>query len=339
MSKALGFAHCGVAAAVPAAHQQEYKKWLEQGRAGTMDWLSRDPERRSDPRLVLTEAASILVFALNYKPMSSAKFSVSAVRGQTASYAWGEDYHKVMEQKLADMSDYLHSCGGTQKYYVDAGPLLERDIAVAAGLGWCGKSNMLIHPKIGSYTLLGVILTSLELPVDEPLVNRCGLCRRCLDFCPTQAITAPHHVDARRCVAYLTIEHKGAIPLELRSLIGNRIYGCDTCIQACPWNKKAPPTSQWQWSYKKAFLEKPLEELVQISEEEWKKELAQSPIKRIKYPAFLRNVCVALGNVGTRANIAVLRPLTEHENVLIAEHAFWAISEIERREKLGEGEA
>ena len=233
---ALGFDSCKFAAATPPRYGNEFREWLREGAAGEMDWLSRGEEKRCDPQQVLPGARSVIVLALNYwqgqRPFDGAK-------GKIARYAWGDDYHDIMLPKLEQLSGFLAECGGAQKCYVDTGPILERDYAAEAGVGWHGKSTMLVDPKLGTWFFLAEILTTLDLPPDAPQPARCGTCTRCITACPTGAITDAHRLDARRCISYLTIELKGAIPLELRPLIGDRIYGCDDCLDACPWNRFA----------------------------------------------------------------------------------------------------
>ena len=327
MAQELGFCALGVAPALPAPHGEEFLSWLENGHQGSMQWLEKNPLRRIDPKLVLESAQSLLVFLF---PYGSSVESSPAV----ASYAWGEDYHPLLEKKLTDICLSLENYGGEQKLYVDTGPLLERDLAVQAGLGWCGKSNLFIHPHYGSKTLLACIITSLKIEPDLPQASRCGFCTRCLKACPTGALKEPYNLDSRRCLSYLTIENKGSIPLEFRRLLGGRIYGCDSCLNACPWNKKSQPHADFELVGHLKILKTPLSEIAQWEEEDFMHLLAHSPIKRIKYPAFMRNVCTALGNVGTSPDKARLRQLAQHPHPLIAEHAQWALAEITSREEL-----
>ena len=238
-ASALGFDSCKVTAAAPPRHGKEFQAWLREGAAGEMEWMGRGAEKRSDPQKILPGARSVIVVALNYFQGEEGAQPQEAKTGRIARYAWGDDYHEIMLRKLEKLSAFLSELGGTQKCYVDTGPILERDHAAEAGVGWHGKSTMLIAPKLGTWFFLGEILTTLKLPVDAPQEPRCGSCQRCITACPTGAITEPHRLDARRCISYLTIELKGPIPLELRPLIGDRIYGCDDCLDACPWNRFA----------------------------------------------------------------------------------------------------
>jgi epoxyqueuosine reductase len=335
----LGFADCRIAPIHRATHAEIFEDWIARGCHGDMAWLARTPERRTDPSLVLPGAQAMIVLAMNYfvpspspaTTSSTADPAASPARGQIARYAWGDDYHDVMQARLRQLCDHLAAQGGQQKLYVDTGPVLERDFASDAGLGWNGKSTVQIHPKLGTWFFLGEILTTLPLPPDPPFGDHCGKCTRCLDACPTQAITAPHRLDARRCLSYLTIEHKGAIPLEFRKALGARIYGCDDCLAACPWNRFA------QASQEAAFAARPhvdgwlLRDFLALDDAGFRQLFKSSPIKRLKRPGFLRNVSVALGNTGTSDDLPALRAAAAQDDPLIAEHAAWAIDEITRR--------
>jgi epoxyqueuosine reductase len=236
--------------------------------------------------------------------------------------------------KLEKLSAFLADLGGTQKCYVDTGPVLERDHAAEAGLGWHGKSTMLIDAKLGTWFFIGEILTTLDLAPDPPQPARCGTCQRCLTACPTGAITEPHRLDARRCISYLTIELKGSIPLELRPLIGDRIYGCDDCLEACPWNRFAAVSREAAFNAPRARA-RLLRDFLSLDDAKFRELFRRSPIKRIKRRGFLRNVCVALGNVGGEEDLPALRRAAADPEPLIAEHAAWAIGQIEDR--LGRG--
>ncbi|HMJ26100.1 MAG TPA: tRNA epoxyqueuosine(34) reductase QueG, partial [Pyrinomonadaceae bacterium] len=227
--------------------------------------------------------------------------------------------------------------GGVQKCYVDTGPVLERDHAGEAGTGWHGKSTMLLDAKLGTWFFLAEILTTLELAPDSPQPARCGSCTRCITACPTGAITAPHHLDARRCISYLTIELKGAIPLELRPLIGDRIYGCDDCLDACPWNRFAEASRESAFAARTSTTGMVLRDYLGLSGEEFRTLFRRSPIKRIKRRGFLRNVCVALGNVGSADDLPALGKAAYDPEPLIAEHAAWAINRIRERLKMPAG--
>jgi epoxyqueuosine reductase len=366
LAEELGFDLCRIARATAPPHAAEFHAWLAEGRAGTMEWLGRNQERRTDPELVLPGVRSVVVLAMNYwnaeggtaRPFSClplsrtppprrnaeirsdserlsefpiSDFRVPSSSGRIARYAWGNDYHDVIEKKLRILDEWLAARGGRQRHYVDTGPVLERDFAALAGAGWHGKSTMLIHPKLGTWFFLAEVLTTLELEPDPPLPDRCGRCTRCIDACPTAAITGPHQLDARRCISYLTIEHKGSIPLELRPLIGDRIYGCDDCLEACPWNRFA------QAAHETAFAARPfvhgmaLRDFLALDEDGFRALFRKSPIKRLKRRGLLRNVCVALGNVGTEDDLPALELAAQEPEPLIAEHARWAIERIRGR--------
>ena len=329
---AAGFDDCRVARAESPAHADEFRAWLEQGAAGEMDWIARGAEKRCDPELVLPGARSVVVLAMNYyQGRSQNEEGRSGARGRIAQYALGEDYHDVMLAKLRELDGFLGSLGGRQKIYVDTGPVLERDFAAEAGVGWHGKSTMLLNRSLGTWFFLGEILTTLELPADPPQVARCGTCTRCIDACPTGAITAPHELDARRCISYLTIELKGSIPLEFRPLIGDRIYGCDDCLDACPWNRFAQVSRESAFAARPAVAQMTLRDFLALDDEGFRTLFRGSPIKRIKRRGFLRNVCVALGNVGTAEDLPALAAAAQDEEALIAEHARWAIAQIHSR--------
>jgi len=326
-AKALGFDSCRIANASAPAHADEFRSWLREGAAGEMQWMERGAEKRCDPQQVLPGARSIIIVALNYWQGTE---TAPRTRGRIARYAWGDDYHDLMLEKLDQLSAFLTSLGGTQKCYVDTGPILERDHAAEAGIGWHGKSTMLIDPKLGTWFFLGEILTTLDLSADQPQPPRCGSCQRCITACPTGAITEPHRLDARRCISYLTIELKGSIPLELRPLIGDRIYGCDDCLEACPWNRFAAVSREAAFAAGPAVGMR-LRDYLALDEAGFRALFCRSPIKRIKRRGFLRNVCVALGNVGDESDLPALERAAMDLEPLISEHAAWAIRQIRAR--------
>ena len=328
-AKRLGFDACRFAPAVPPPHADAFRQWFDDGNAGEMAWLGKNADRRTNPQLVLPGAKTIIVLARNYAPASG----VPAPDYQIARYAWGEDYHEVLTPRIRELEQILAAHGGQQRSYVDTGPVLERDYAALAGLGWHGKSTMVISRELGAFFFLGALLTTLEIPPDESSVDRCGRCTRCIAVCPTAAITAPYQLDARRCVSYLTIELKGAIPEELRPLIGNRIYGCDDCAAVCPWNRFAKASTEARFAAKDFAYSMKLRDFLELDDTAFRELFRGSPIKRIKRRGFLRNVCVALGNTGTNADLPALQKATNDPEPLVAEHAVWAISEIIRREK------
>jgi len=324
----LGLDACGITTADPSGNAAFYRDWAARGNAGEMAWMSRDPDRRSDPRTVLPGARSLIVAGLNYWQPAP------RTRGRIARYALGDDYHEVLTEKLRALSEEITAHGAQAKIYVDTGPVLEKPLAQRAGIGWQGKSTMLIHPKLGPWLLLGEIITTLELQPDEPQPDHCGSCSRCLDACPTQAITAPYQLDARRCIAYLTIELKGSIPEEMRPLIGDRVYGCDECLDVCPWNRFAQTTREARFlaPERAPNSRDDLHDLLEITAAEFKRRFARSPILRVKRRGLLRNVCVVLGNIGTPDDLPALRRAEQHEEPLVREHAAWAVRQILQRE-------
>ncbi len=341
-ARTLGFDSCRVAACSTPAHADEFDDWLDEGAHGEMEYMARATEKRREPQKILDGAKSIIVLALNYfqgdsgpdwrlTAAETAATTEERARGRIARYAWGDDYHDVIAAKLDKIDIFLRDFGGQQKCYVDTGPVLERDHAAQAGIGWHGKSTMLIDEKLGTWFFLAEILTTLELPADDPARDRCGTCERCINACPTGAITAPHKLDARRCISYLTIELKSSIPLELRSLIGDRIFGCDDCLDACPWNRFAKVSRESAFAARKSTAAYALRDYLRLDEVEFRDRFRNSPIKRIKRRGFLRNVCVALGNIGTSEDLPALERAALDSEPLIAEHAAWAINRIRER--------
>jgi len=325
----LGFSDCRIAQAKPAAHRDLYEQWVAEGKYGDMAWMARNMERRGDPRVVLPEAKSVIVLALNY--FQGPPPATTALEGRIARYAWNEDYHDLIGARLKALDAFLSARGGLQRYYVDTGPVLERDFASEAGIGWNGKSTMQIHRALGAWFFLAELITTLDLTPDSQSKDMCGKCTRCIDVCPTQAITAPRRMDARKCISYLTIESKGSIPIEYRKAIGDRLYGCDECLAVCPWNKFAEASHEATFQARENVFSMKLRDMLKLTDEAFRALFSKSPIKRIKRPAFLRNVCVVLGNIGTPEDLPALQEAALDEHPLIAEHAHWAIHEIEAR--------
>ncbi|MEM1059901.1 MAG: tRNA epoxyqueuosine(34) reductase QueG [Verrucomicrobiota bacterium] len=333
LARRLGFDLAGATSADPTRWADYYREWIGAGRHGKMAWLARDADRRTDPRRVLPGARSLLVVGLNYwqpHPQS---------RGRIARYALGDDYHELMSAKLEALLAAMTERFGPEhrhKLYVDTGPVLERPLAQRAGVGWQAKSTMVLSQQFGPWLFLGEIITTLPLEPDAPATDRCGKCTACLDACPTGAITGPYQLDARRCISYLTIELKGSIPEELRPLIGDRIYGCDECLEVCPWNRFA------QTSRETRFLDSRLEpwdlhELLTLSPQDFNRRFKRSPIKRTKRRGLLRNVCVALGNIGNKDDLPILEHTAAfHDEPLVREHADWGARQIRRRLGLGD---
>ena len=298
-----------------------------------MGYLERNAFKRVDPNQVLAGAKSVIVLAAAYSH-DTKRLSKDQSRGAVARYAQHADYHDVLAERLKPLAEFVNVVGGPgtkSLWYVDTGPLLERDLAQRAGVGFAGKHTNLIGRSLGNWFFLSEIITTLDLPADEPEPNRCGTCTRCLDACPTQAITGPFQLDARRCISYLTIELKGSIPEEFRKAIGNRIYGCDVCLEVCPWNRFAQEGAIMK-SHRRRDLDQPdLLELLSLDEVGFEERFAGTPLLRTKRRGVLRNVCVALGNIGDEQCLPALEKAAGDIEPLIAEHAMWAIDEIRMR--------
>ncbi len=333
-ARELGFDECRCTTATPPATGGHYRRWLAQKRQGEMAWLERNANQRLDPQKILPGAKSLICLAASYHSESPKPKVYLPKAGVVARYARFTDYHEVFGEKLKALSNFVDELGGADTrslWYVDTGPLLERDFAQRAGLGFVGKHTNLISRRLGNWIFLAEILTTLEVEPDAPETNHCGQCTRCLTACPTNAITAPFQLDARKCIAYLTIELKGAIPIELRPLVGNRIYGCDDCLAACPWNRFAQAGNLMSPHARADLCQPDLLELLALDNAQFKARFAGSPILRTKRRGLLRNVCVALGNVGDETTLPALAQAAADPEPLIAEHARWASQQIEAR--------
>ena len=333
---ALGFDDCRFTTAEPPAHTAQFKQWLAAGQHGEMAYLERNANKRVNPQQVLPGAKSVICFATSYQTRNSQTIIENQKSGVVARYARFQDYHNVLAEKLKALTKFVNETGGADTHslwYVDTGPMLERDFAERAGLGFIGKHANLISRRLGNWIFLAEIITNLELEPDAPEKNRCGSCARCLAACPTDAITAPFQLDARRCISYLTIELKGPIPVQFRRAIGNRIYGCDDCLAVCPWNRFAREGQMMKNHARKDLTAPELVELLSLDEAQFKKRFASTPILRTKRRGFLRNVCVALGNTGNAFALPALNRAAYDSEPLIAEHARWAIEEIIARKK------
>jgi len=330
----LGFDACRFTSAAPPATADKFRGWLADKHFGEMQWLERNADKRTEPQRVLAGAKSIIVLATSYHQEKSAIQAGTTNNAVVARYARFDDYHDVLGEKLKRLTKFVDdlSAGARALWYVDTGPILERDLAQRAGLGFTGKHTNLISRQLGNWIFLAEILTTLELEPDAPEQNHCGKCTRCMTACPTNAIIAPFELDARKCISYLTIELKGAIPVEFRRAIGGRIYGCDDCLAACPWNKFAREGNLMK-SHARQDLQAPnLIELLSLDDKQFKSRFAGSPILRTKRRGFLRNVCVALGNLGDHSALPALEKAARDPEPLVAEHALWAIEEIRRRD-------
>ena len=315
----MGFDVFGVAPIGADVKADYFKKWIADGMHGEMEWMAKDTERRTEVTRVLPEARSIIVVGLNYyQPQPNPNY-------QIAKYALGQDYHNVITKKLRKLCTVMRALGGAQKPYVDTGPVLEKPIAVAAGLGWQGKSTIVLQPEFGTWLFLGIIITTLELESSSPAPDRCGSCTKCITACPTSAIIAPYKLDARKCLAYLTIEHKGPIPLEYRKALGTRIFGCDDCLDVCPWNKWAKETKENKF---KARLQPALKETLSWTEEDFLNQFRGTPVKRLGLLRWWRNALTVMGNTGTPGDLEAIGRLVNHADPMVSEHACWARDQI-----------
>ena len=330
-ASAEGFARCRIAAPGPAPHGGALREWIAEGSHATMKWMARTAEDRADPGRVLPGVQSIVVLATSYAHDNQPPAGGDSARGRIARYAWSDDYHEVIAPRLQSLNTLMAEAGGQQRCFTDSGPVLERDWAAASGVSWHGKSTMGIHPEMGTWFFLSVILTTLPFTPDDPLADRCGRCTRCLEACPTAAITAPYHLDANRCLSFLTIENKGPIPEEFRVALGDRIFGCDDCLDACPWNRFARASRDAALAPRADLLATRLRDFLALDEAEFKSRFRGSPILRAKRRGFLRNVCVALGNTGSAEDLPSLRRALEDAEPLVREHAAWAIARLQGR--------
>ena len=330
----LGFDDCRFTDATAPASSGQFQNWLAEKKHGEMSWLERSAPKRADPQNILPGAKSIIVLAASYGNSHSKLESENSKPGIVARYARFDDYHEVLGDRLKALAEFVNQAGGTgtrSLWYADTGPVLERDFAQRAGLGFTGKHTNLISRRLGNWIFLAEILTNLKLEPDPPEKNHCGKCSRCLDACPTNAITAPFQLDARKCISYLTIELKGSIPVELRPAIGNRIFGCDDCLDACPWNRFAGAGALMK-AHARSELDSPdLAGLLQLDDAGFKARFAGTPVLRTKRRGLLRNVCVALGNTGDESALTVLQKAATDPEPLIAEHARWAMGQIRAR--------
>lgn len=355
-ARRLGFILAGVTTPEPPPHWPVFENWLKQGRHASMGYLAdnRARARRADPRLILPECKSILVLALPYSPplpppiserheAASYETSLSEMGGQegghgrVAAYAWGTDYHLIIPERLKALVAFIEEQVGhpvPNRWYTDTGPILERDLAQRAGLGWIGKNTCLIHPRLGSYFLLAEILLSLDLEPDPPFAtDHCGTCTLCIEACPTQCILPDRTIDAGRCISYLTIELKEDIPPELRASLGEWVFGCDVCQMVCPWNRfaaKGDVTLQPRQDIQHPNL---IRELA-LTPEEFNRKFKDSPVQRAKRRGYLRNVAVALGNTGDRRAIPALEKAREDGEPMVQRHAAWAMDKLSNRENV-----
>ena len=293
----VGFDRCGIAKAEPIGRAAYFRSWLESGRSGSMEYLHKHFNLRTDPTALLEGARSVVVVAMLYHKRAPASPAVDAgSRGRVARYAWGSDYHRIVKDKLFQMADQIRAELGTGfeiKACVDTAPLLERELAAAAGVGWIGKNTMVLDDRLGSYFFLGALVTTLELAADQPVLDRCGSCTACLDACPTEAFPAPYEMDAARCISYLTIEHRGDITRAFQEKMGGWVFGCDICQEVCPFNRKAPETKEPGLAIRSPGPTVALDEILDWSVEDYRRELKGSAMKRAKLDMLKRNARIA----------------------------------------------
>jgi epoxyqueuosine reductase len=329
----LGFQQLGIAGVDLSNDETHLLNWLDAGRHGEMDYMARHGSKRSRPAELVPGTLRVISVRMDYLPDGAREgwdVLADAERAYVARYAVGRDYHKLMRNRLQSLARRIADEVGPFGYraFVDSAPVLERALARDAGLGWIGKHSCLINRNAGSWFFLGELYTDLPLPLDTPATEHCGTCRRCIDICPTQAIVAPYQVDARRCIAYLTIELRGSIPSDLRRAMGNRIFGCDDCQLICPWNKFARRSPEPDYCARHALDDRGLIELFGWDEEEFLKRTEGSPIRRTGHVGWLRNIAVALGNAAySSATVAALESRSTHPSELVREHVRWALQE------------
>lgn len=334
----LGFADVGVSNVDLSLHEEHLQEWLKQNFHGTMEYMARHGIMRSHPELLHPGTLSVISLRIDYlEPQPEPELILGEPsKAYVSRYALGRDYHKVLRsrlKKLSDMiDDYLRNRGYDDynaRVFTDSAPLLEKAVAEKAGLGWIGKNTLLLNEAVGSWYFLGEILTNLPLPENtSPRQNRCGSCTACIDICPTNAIVGPYRLDARKCISYLTIEHRGEIPVPLRKPIGNRVFGCDDCQLVCPWNRYATPNSEEDFKARHGLAESDLVDLFRWTEEEFLKNTEGSPIRRTGYEGWIRNLAVALGNAPFEPVIvSALKDKKETVSSMVDEHIDWAIAQ------------
>ena len=328
---ALGFESVGFASAETDPNDQKaLETFTKAGFHGDMAWMARGDKRRGDPKALMPGAKTIIVLGMNYGPGTDpTTIFEHPERGAISVYAQGRDYHDTVKKRLKQLGRWMVEAYATDiKVFVDTAPVMEKPLAQRGGIGWQGKHTNLVSRTTGNWMFLGAIFTTLELEPDAPEVDHCGSCRKCLDICPTEAFVAPYKMDARRCISYLTIEHKGPIDLALRPGLGNHIYGCDDCQLVCPWNKYAQSTVEPDYLPREGLDAPQLIDLFNWTEQEFLSRLEGSPIRRIGYECWLRNIAVALGNAKTSAPVVnALQQKVEHQSALVREHVTWALDQ------------
>ncbi|MBY0422938.1 MAG: tRNA epoxyqueuosine(34) reductase QueG [Parvularculaceae bacterium] len=327
----IGFDLVGVApAAAPSSRRRSLEAFLSAGRHGDMAWMAERVAARADPVALWPEARSIVMVGLNYGPECDPLQTLALRdRGAVSVYARGDDYHDVVKPRLKTLGRWMVGAfGGAIKVFVDTAPVMEKPLAEAAGIGWQGKHTNLVSRRRGSWLFLGAVFSDLDIAIDDPETDHCGACRRCLDACPTSAFPSPYQLDARRCISYLTIEHKGPIPEEFREAIGNRIYGCDDCLAVCPWNKFAAASREARLSARDENDAPALATLASLDDAAFRARFKGSPIKRIGRDRFVRNVMIAIGNSGDISLAASAEARLEDASPLVRDAAQWALARL-----------
>ncbi len=333
-ARALGFDAVRFASADASSGAGEaLDAFLAEGRHGDMGWLATTAERRRAPRALWPEAKSVIVLGLNYGPAADPlDILAKTSRGAISVYAQGEDYHDVLKAKLTPLAARVqHLTGGDVKVFVDTAPVMEKPLAARAGLGWQGKHTNLVSREFGSWLFIGSIFTTAEIVPDAAEEDHCGACRRCLDICPTHAFTAPYQIDARACISYLTIEHKGHIAPRFRAAMGNRIFGCDDCLAVCPWNKFAQAAREAKLSTREGSDNPPLAELLLLDDAAFRARFRGTPVKRTGRDRFLRNVLIAAGNSGDAALVPLVEARLQDDSPLVRAMAVWALARLAPR--------
>jgi epoxyqueuosine reductase len=333
-ARKLGFELVGISAVKPAPHERSFAQWLREGFAGELEYMKRTELLRREPHTLVPWAVSIISVGMNYYTSFSRPKPGREPRGWISRYAWGDDYHDLMKGKLEALLGRvkeLHDGPVEGRAFVDSGPVLERDFAGVAGLGWIGKNTHLISPEKGSWFFLGELFLDLPLAYDRPLRDRCGKCDLCLTACPTGAFVGPYLLDARRCISYLTIELKGWMPRPLRPLVGNHVFGCDICQEVCPYNVRTRATQETAYLPRQGLHAPELIPLLSLDKDGFNRRFHGSPIMRAKRRGFLRNVAVALGNSKSREAIPALSHALDDEEPLVRGHAAWALGQIGSR--------
>jgi epoxyqueuosine reductase len=333
----IGFDLVGISPVDSFPENQFYKEWLARGFAGEMKYMEREPQKRENIKNVLPEAKSVICCGLNYN--TDYPYSIDETdktKGWISRYAWGEDYHGTVQNKLSLLLGFIKEITPEDlkaRLYVDTGPVLDRVYGKYSGIGWFGKNTCLINQKIGSWIFIGEIITSLELDYDSPVPDRCGTCTRCIDACPTGALLDPYVLDARLCISYLTIELREKIPFQLRDKVGNNIYGCDICQDVCPWNRKAKVTHEPRFQPREGLYNPGLSSIfTRLTEEDFRMMFKGSPVKRAKRKGLLRNVLIAMGNSGDRDFIPNIKKCLQDKDPLVRAHAVWALWKLEGRD-------